>query len=765
MPQRYNTGNQRPSNSMKDVNDNALAFDDYMNSDSDTFVDRLENERDSLRGTIKKILSEGESAVGEARQNLIPLSRQYMTLAAAQADIANIPVGASTYYRSPDDSALAIEVINTSGTLQPTGRKMPSAMPMGYQSATAVSSGAANTIAITIPGLLVDGSLIYFLSPILNTGAVNVTVTDAKGNIVTRAIQKQNFAALVGNELLLNQPVLMEYRTGTANTCVLVASGPVAAELATRISVLELKSVAFDQLNTFFSRTQLSAYTGSGPVYPYALDTGGKVLLGYDQEAGSIVGAGLLSTEKVSELIERQLSTTFARLGLARYKGDGPVFPWHTDSNGTVLLGYDTEKQRVVGAIEATGNIPIKSELKPLPFELRPVAKSMNIMHGYGQSLSVGAQGNPVLSTTQPYSNLTFASGPRGYNRDYSALSPLVEDNRTAPDGGANRGETFCSGAANYASTLLAEENGMNPADHVIFASTAGKGGTKIADLVKGTYWYNTNFLPQVNGAYNLNPDSAVHAILWAQGETDNDQSTPTPFATYRDFLQQLQIDAEADIKAVNGQTSPVHFLTYQTSYKVKTSTGVALAQLDLTTNNDKFHFVSPCYHLPFYTDSTHLTNVGYKWLGAYFGRAYKTLVHDQCYPQFLRPVSAVLRGNVVTLTLDVPVPPVVLDTTNLAATTDNGFVVKGSTSGTALTIASMRAEGNKVKITLAATPEENIILRYALDYLGAGLTIVNGASGNLRDSDPSTINIQGVDRPLFHVCPHFEMNVIKVGE
>lgn len=98
----------------------------------------------------------------------------------------------------------------------------------GYQAATSVSSSADNSIAITIPGLLVDGSLIYFLSPILNTGAVNVTVTDAKGNIVTRAIQKQNFSTLVGNELLLNQPVLMEYRTGTANTCVLVASGPVA---------------------------------------------------------------------------------------------------------------------------------------------------------------------------------------------------------------------------------------------------------------------------------------------------------------------------------------------------------------------------------------------------------------------------------------------------------------------------------------------------------------------------------------------------------
>ncbi|WP_446915827.1 CotH kinase family protein [Klebsiella pneumoniae] len=126
MTQRYNTGNQRPSNSMKDLNDNALAYDDFLNSEADTFVDRMGNAQDSLRGEKKKMAAAGAAVVEETRQNLIPLSRQYMTLAAAQADIANIPVGATTYYRSPDDSALAIEVINNGGTLEPTGRKMPS---------------------------------------------------------------------------------------------------------------------------------------------------------------------------------------------------------------------------------------------------------------------------------------------------------------------------------------------------------------------------------------------------------------------------------------------------------------------------------------------------------------------------------------------------------------------------------------------------------------------------------------------------------------
>ncbi|MFN2901388.1 SGNH/GDSL hydrolase family protein, partial [Escherichia coli] len=49
--------------------------------------------------------------------------REFPTLEAAQADAdaGNILSGATAFYRSPDDSALAIEVMNVSGTLQPTG--------------------------------------------------------------------------------------------------------------------------------------------------------------------------------------------------------------------------------------------------------------------------------------------------------------------------------------------------------------------------------------------------------------------------------------------------------------------------------------------------------------------------------------------------------------------------------------------------------------------------------------------------------------------
>ncbi|HIG9902177.1 TPA: hypothetical protein ACYEUK_005065, partial [Klebsiella pneumoniae] len=102
--------------------DNATRLDNLLNSLELAIPDREGVDLDTWRGIMAKVAS----STDDIRQNLIPLSKQYQTLAAAQADIANIPLGATTYYRSPDDSALAIEVMNVSGTLQPTGRKMPS---------------------------------------------------------------------------------------------------------------------------------------------------------------------------------------------------------------------------------------------------------------------------------------------------------------------------------------------------------------------------------------------------------------------------------------------------------------------------------------------------------------------------------------------------------------------------------------------------------------------------------------------------------------
>ncbi|HBR1273472.1 TPA: hypothetical protein L9L23_001294, partial [Klebsiella pneumoniae] len=112
------TDNPVPSTDIRDAVYAGAMLDKVVTSTELTYTDRLGGEHYTVDG----IKAEGDKVVEETRQNLIPLSRQYMTLAAAQADIANIPVGSTTYYRSPDDSALAIEVMNVGGTLQTTGR-------------------------------------------------------------------------------------------------------------------------------------------------------------------------------------------------------------------------------------------------------------------------------------------------------------------------------------------------------------------------------------------------------------------------------------------------------------------------------------------------------------------------------------------------------------------------------------------------------------------------------------------------------------------
>ncbi|MFO5442913.1 hypothetical protein ACLBO1_05420 [Klebsiella pneumoniae] len=98
--------------------ENVKRADELVNGSAGTVADRGGEPLDTWREMMAKN--------DEIRQNLIPLSRQYMTLADAQADIANIPESSTTYYRSSDNNALAIEVINNGGILEATGREMPS---------------------------------------------------------------------------------------------------------------------------------------------------------------------------------------------------------------------------------------------------------------------------------------------------------------------------------------------------------------------------------------------------------------------------------------------------------------------------------------------------------------------------------------------------------------------------------------------------------------------------------------------------------------
>lgn len=150
--------------------DNVKRADELVNGPAGTVNDRAGEPLDTWRQMMAKN--------DEVRQNLIPLSKQYMTLAAAQADIANIPEGSTTYYRSPDDSSLAIEVMNVGGTLQPTGRKMPS------QQAVDEASDSAKEALERVP----EEKVMPDLVPVVRDMAGNVPIYLENGELDAKAV-------------------------------------------------------------------------------------------------------------------------------------------------------------------------------------------------------------------------------------------------------------------------------------------------------------------------------------------------------------------------------------------------------------------------------------------------------------------------------------------------------------------------------------------------------------------------------------------------
>lgn len=623
----YKTGNPVPSSAMPDVWDNNHVQDIMINSDELEVETRTGKMQPTWAGLVKK----NEDEIEDARQNLIPLSRQYMTLADAQADIANIPVGSTTYYRSPDDSALAVEVMNVSGTLQPTGRKMPS------QAA-------------------VDGAVIL-------AGSAN----DATAGLIT---------------------------------------------------ALESLALLFAQAAGDISETQRIARENSDAV--------ARVLTAYE-----------LLTSRVANVPE-ELAQIQLNFGFSLDIVLDSLFK---------LSKYDFDDFITSGDIPAT--IKPVGQLSYIPADVQ-----INGFISYGQSLSVGGgSGNVAISTTQPYSNLTYSSGVKGSS--FTGIKPLIEEN----------GETVCSGMANYASLSMLRDDGVMPDEHPIFSGAPGQGSTSIAALSKGgAAWTKFENFVKNMPVVNVGKSCALHAISWLQGE--NDQAPDrTPYATYLAALLQLQVDITELAQTELGQKTPVYMLTYQhNTHTTINNSATQRAFVQAQRQSDYFTLVTPTYPFPHNTDTIHLTSVSYKWLSAYFGRAYTQLVIERRRPDNVFPMGATWSGNEVRVKFRVPAAPLTFNTTRVPLTTNYGFKVQ-TAAGVAIDISSVAIEGDDtVLITLSSTPAAAPLVRYALDYLAPGLVIVNGASGNLCDSTNEKCTFGGTDYSMEYYSPAFELQSYTIS-
>ncbi len=426
---------------------------------------------------------------------------------------------------------------------------------------------------------------------------------------------------------------------------------------------------------------------------------------------------------------------------------------------------------------------------EPAPTATPYQAFDINHVLSTGQSNSVAHEGKPVLSTAQPYGNLSFdvgvmtsgvcdREGCRTYQKP-SGFVPLVEgDSFWYPV------ETMSSGMANQATKLAKEKYGKP--GHDMLVSLAGRNGLTYWCLRKG----GCNFIDpsylnsfeesmmQVDDGKRLaeaaGKSYVVRGVTLIHGESDdyayatNTQQFPNDgtdgsfksVKDYGDALVAWQKDFEDGVKARTGQTIPVPLFVSQFSGWNNIATS-AVTQMQLEAHMKapgKVVLVTPAYTLDWDADCRHYTGKGERQLGAYFAKAYARTVIEGLPWEPVRPKKITIAGNVVTARFHVPVPPLVLDTQRVMDPGHHGFAVVDG-AGANLPITGVALAGpDTVTITLAAPPAGAAKLRYA--FTGVPQSCPGpfvGPRGNLRDSD-ATPSEYGYE--LFNWGVHFELPI-----
>jgi len=455
--------------------------------------------------------------------------------------------------------------------------------------------------------------------------------------------------------------------------------------------------------------------------------------------------------------------------GLLRiYTGaDGDV-PLIVASNG-VLLGVRSASGEPYGSIVdrlrlgASTSLSTPVLLDDVDFDRTAAWLGLIV---YGQSNSVGARGTPLISTAQPYGHKTFTGGPKSaVGTGTATTKPMVEDLLgEAGATGTNRGETPLSQASRQITEMAAAQDAIAPSDIVVFGSAPGEGGKRLDELDAGsTYW--TRLLGHIDAAVARAGEAGKD--LWVvvsliQGEAD--ASGGTSQSAYAATLSAFWSDLDAAVRARTGQTGAVHLLVSLPTYHAAANAGPLLAFQSAIASHGHIHLVAPMYFLPYHSDQTHLTAIGHALHGRYIGRAAKRIAIDKARPDRLWPVSAVCRGTSLRVAFEVPRSPLVIDTATIGAATAAGFKVIDASGAIAVSAVATDGEDGVV-LTLARAPSGATVVRYALDYLGSGVGIDEGTSGNLRDSTSDPVVIDGVTYPLPHWSPPFQLTVMLLED
>jgi hypothetical protein len=378
----------------------------------------------------------------------------------------------------------------------------------------------------------------------------------------------------------------------------------------------------------------------------------------------------------------------------------------------------------------------------------------------YGQSLSVGVNGRPAISTAAnlPWAKM-FEGGLRSrdaqatsgaYNANfYASLVGLKEADQANNDG---YGETGAYGTAEMIAQLLLAEDGIDitATGQQFLFSAPGEGSQPISALQSGgTYWPRVQ-ADVTNGQARssaLVVPYLVHGLTWRQGERDTALGTAP--AAYKATLKDQVLGALRTYAAsVTGVDQPIPCVVYQMAShrRYNADPFIAMALVELAESEDNFALSAPLYFMP-HSDTAHLTPASYRRLGAYEGIAWKRWLFDGVKPRWLRPLAPTWLNGAVIVPFDVPEGPLVFDTTSVMDPGNYGFSLVDNT-GAAVAITSVTLVGTDrvlIKHSGGVLPS-GAELRYAW---GTGLGDVagptNGPRGNLRDSQGNSITFKGL--------------------
>ena len=306
--------------------------------------------------------------------------------------------------------------------------------------------------------------------------------------------------------------------------------------------------------------------------------------------------------------------------------------------------------------------------------------------------------------------------------------------------------------------------------DTVFCIFPGGQDGTIISNLGKGTKPYN-KFLDDIKTAYKSAKgrgwDFKIPAICWMQGETDVNSY---PGTNYKELILKFVKDINTDIKNITGQDINVKIICYQTNSLTRAEhfnplaynspeTEVAQTQMELIRDSSMFHASGPTYPYDCVNDIIHIDGLGQKRHGMLAGLTALDIIQQKDNIRGLYPLKIKTKDEEVIIEFQVPCPPLVIDTIQVAKADCYGFSV--ITPDNRNIVKSIALHGDTLHILCTEKPL-NCRVRYAVngEYMKSGR--LHGPRENLRDSqgDSLKVTVSNHDYPVHNWCYQFDIRI-----